>query len=317
MLICVQLNPTVDRILEVPGFAVGETLRVVNSATYPLGKAVSVALAAVTLGETPLVVSLVGEGEAETYEQFLSEKHANYKLIPVPGKTRSNVTIIDPTGGTTTHLRERGFVPPQGTLRALSSFLEATVTPESVVIFSGSLPPGVPDDAYAVLLRNLPPCKARGLDTSGPALLAGMVERPTLVKPNLEELQEIFPDAKANFPLPSSLLPYVDRLRGQGIAHGAITLGEQGSLVWDEWNVVAASVVVPHVVDTVGCGDSFLAGLAVGLLQDWDLEFIARTATAAAGANAMAMGAGLFQVEDFQSLLERARVELLSDTRPY
>src|SRR5271157_3873993 len=146
MLVCVQLNPTLDRILEVPGFAVGETLRAEQSVAYPLGKAISVACAAKTLGITPLVISLIGEKEEEVYAQFLREKQIPCHLVPVSGKTRSNITIIDPLGATTTHIRERGFEPPPKALSSISNILQAEVGPESAVVFSGSLPPRVPEN---------------------------------------------------------------------------------------------------------------------------------------------------------------------------
>ncbi|HMF32910.1 MAG TPA: hexose kinase [Candidatus Lokiarchaeia archaeon] len=312
MLVCVQLNPTLDRILEVPGFAVGETLRAEQSVAYPLGKAISVACAVKTLGTTPLVVSLIGEKEEETYAQFLHEKQIPCHLVPVNGKTRSNVTIIDPLNVTTTHIRDRGFTPPPEALNSINAILQAEVGPESIVAFSGSLPPQVPENTYATLLEKLPPCKAQGLDTSGPALQAGMGAHPSVVKPNLEELHELFPDAPDSPDDVQTLLPFVDRFRETGVAVGAITLGNRGSLLWDSQTVLASAVEVPRVVDTVGCGDSFLAGMLVGILRDWDLDQIARVATAAAGANAMTAGAGLFLEEDFKSLRAKVQIEQIA-----
>jgi 1-phosphofructokinase family hexose kinase len=312
MLICVQINPTLDRIIEVPGFAVGETLRAERSVTYPLGKAISVACAASTLGEFPLVISLVGEKEEEIYAQFLEERQIFCHLVPIAGKTRSNVTIIDPQSGSITHIREKGITPSQDALDTIQSLLQSNVDKDSVVCFSGSLPPEVPADTYLRMLQELPPCKARGLDTSGPALQAGMEASPTVIKPNLEELQEIFPDAPETAEDVQAFLPFIDRFRERGVLLGAITLGDRGSLLWNEKEALEAAVKLPRVVDTVGCGDSYLAGMLVGFLRDWDIDYIARVATAAAGANAMTAGAGLFIEEDFKSLVEKVQIKNVS-----
>ncbi len=311
MLFCVQLNPTIDRVVEVPHFAVGETLRIEKVTIYPLGKAISVALSAKTIGETPQVVSLIGEHEVELYEQFLKEKGITHQLMPISGRTRSNITIIDPLGGTTTHLRERGFTVSVGVIDPLQKYLNDHVKPGDVVLFSGSLPPGLPDDIYGQLLSHTPVCKARGLDTSGIALQRGMEGHPSFVKPNLEELGELFPGTSPHSDDVQSLVTFIERMRKQGISLGAITLGDKGSVLWDKTSILSAKVTLPSVVDTVGCGDAFFAGLAAGASHDWDLEHIARVATAAAGANALTPGAGIFLERDFKEIKGKVRVRRL------
>ncbi len=311
MLFCVQLNPTIDRVLEVPNFAIGETLRIETVTIYPLGKAISVALSAKTIGETPQVVSLIGEHEVELYEQFLKEQGIANHLIPVAGRTRSNITIIDPVGGTTTHLREKGFTVSMGVIYLLQKYLNDYVQKDDVVLFSGSLPPGLPDDLYAHLLSHAPTCKARGLDTSGAALRAGMDGHPSFVKPNLVELGELYhgvPTSSDDLP---ALFPFIEMLRKRGVSLGAVTLGNRGSILWDKTSLISAQVKLPTVVDTVGCGDAFFAGLAAGASHDWDLEHIARVATAAAGANAITPGAGIFLESDFSVLLKKVKIQPL------
>ncbi len=310
MLICVQLNPTIDRVLEVPNFVVGDTLRIENVTMFPLGKAISVALAAKTIGETPFVVSPIGEHDVNLYDGFLTEKGISHKLIPCAGRTRSNMTIIDPIAHTTTHLRERGFTPTPDKLELLEKYLGSQIKKEDVVLFSGSLPPGLPEDTYARLLSHLPACKARGLDTSGPAMQEGIKGLPSFIKPNLEELAELFRETLKNVNI-STLMPYIERFRKQGITLGAITLGDKGSIMWDQTSNVVAKLVLEkeRIVDTVGCGDSFFAGLAAGAFHGWNLEHTARVATAAAGANALTPGAGIFLESDFKGLLEKVKVQ--------
>ncbi len=308
MLYCVQLNPTIDRTLEVPHFTVGETLRIENVTIFPLGKAVSVALAAKTIGETPIVVSPIGEHDVNIYEGFLTGKGIAHKLIPCAGRTRSNITIIDPLASTTTHLRERGFTPTPEKLDLIENYLKVQIKKEDVVLFSGSLPPGLPEDTYARLLSHLPPCRARGLDTSGTALQLGMKGLPTFIKPNLDELAELYHETPVKTFSTATFIPYIERFRKQGISLGAITLGDKGSILWDQTSNVVAKVALTSVIDTVGCGDAFFAGLAAGASHNWDLEHIARVATSAAGANALTPGAGIFIESDFKGLLEKVKV---------
>ncbi len=311
MIYCVQLNPTIDRIVEVPQFSVGETLRIDKVTIYPLGKAISVALSVKTIGEPSLVVSPIGENEFDQYEQFLSENGVEHHLIPIAGRTRSNITIIDPLSHTTTHLREQGPMLSLDVLDSIGEFLKDHVKPKDVVLFSGSLPPGLPEDAYARLLSRLPPCKARGLDTSGPALRLGMNGQPTFVKPNLEELGELFSDAPATPVDPITLVPFIERFRDQGVFLGAISFGEKGSILFNHDTILTAKLLIPTVIDTVGCGDAFFAGLAIGSSHDWGLEKIACIATAAAGANALTPGAGIFRRQDFEELKLKVRLQLL------
>jgi 1-phosphofructokinase family hexose kinase len=311
MIFCVQLNPTLDRILQVPLFTVGETLRIENVTVFPLGKAISVALSAKCIGEPSLVVSPIGENEFDQYEQFLSENGVDHYLIPISGRTRSNITIIDPLSHTTTHLREQGPMLTLDILNSIEEYLENNVKSEDVVLFSGSLPPGLPEDAYARLLSHLPPCKARGLDTSGPALRFGMDGHPTFMKPNLEELGELFSDAPAGPVDPIALVPFIERFRDKEVSLGAITFGEKGSILWNHDTILTAELVIPVVIDTVGCGDAFFAGLAAGSSHGWGLEKIARIATAAAGANALTPGAGIFRAQDFEALKFKVQMQWL------
>jgi tagatose 6-phosphate kinase len=176
-----------------------------------------------------------------------------------------------------------------------------------IVVFSGSLPKGLPATFYAELVDIV---KSEGalafLDTSGEALAAGVRSLPFFIKPNEDEVAQLLGKPMER---ESDLYGGIRRLMDSGIGCVVVSLGEKGAVAGFQGRLYR--VIAPRVeaVNAVGCGDSFVAGMAVAISRKRPIEECLRLAAAAGSANALTEEAGNVRPEDVQRLFEQVRVE--------
>lgn len=308
MIVTVTLNPTVDKALEVPGFAVGAHARALVRSLLPAGKGVNVARGLARLGGRAEATGFIGRNEERMFVESLAEEGVPAEFCPVAGGTRTNTTILDPVARTTTHLRERGFRVGAQDVAAIGALLERRLrqSPGATLVFAGSLPDGMPAEGFAELLRT---CAERGaevvLDTNGPALRAAVESGAVrTVKPNLEELAECLGrpvERGAALDAARELLGRVETV--------LLTLGEEGAFLVTEAGALGRRCTLKpgELGNTVGCGDAFLAGWLRGREVAPDAEGALCWAVAAGAASAMSESTVGYTLADVKSLLTRCQ----------
>jgi len=192
MIITVTCNPSYDRTLEAANFTPGRTVSARVVRRQPAGKGVNVSGCIAGLGRTSIAAGFIGRPESRLFSQHLAATGTTAEFVEVAGNTRQNTTILDPQLGTVTHIREEGFTVGGEDVRLLSAKLAELTREGDFIIFAGSLPPGITPDALAHLVQQ---CKALdcyvAVDSSGDALASAIEAQCTIIKPNLEELQEL------------------------------------------------------------------------------------------------------------------------------
>ncbi|MHA1793052.1 MAG: 1-phosphofructokinase family hexose kinase [Promethearchaeota archaeon] len=322
---CILLNPALDLIYEVPGFLVGGTFKATSRMSFPVGKALSVALGLSLFGDSPSLVAFVGERELQTYKKFLNDRKISSILIPVKGKTRTNLTITDPITHVSTHIREAGFKLNSENFSNLISILETSLIPrEDIVVIAGSVPPGLGDHVYRDLVKFL---KRRNVftfvDTSGMPLVLLMNEtRPDFLKVNISEFNYLiglnddgneYPESHLNInqldldAIARKMISFLN----EDLHYFAVTLGEYGSILVNETSAFHSQLVMVEKVDTVGAGDAFHAGLVHKLRSNSPIQKMIESATAAASASILVHGAGMFRMADFYNYLKKVEVNQL------
>lgn len=307
-MITVTLNPAVDRALEVSGFQVGQHARARRVGLLPAGKGINVARGLARLGGEAIACGFVGRGEQRLYRDSLERDGVCYALSPVAGVTRTNITILDPQRGTTTHLREEGFSVSDEDVKALRSDLEQRLQQADGgdVAFCGSLPPGITPRDFCALLRACDRAGGRvAVDTSGEAFRAAIESGAVhTIKPNLAELGQCLKSEISADEAPEQARRLLDTVECV-----LLTLGESGA-----WVVRAEGEIGMHcrtgeapARNTVGCGDAFLAGWFYGLGQSGEVQEALRWAVASGAASALAASTVGYSREDVFSL--RARCE--------
>src|ERR1044072_4014364 len=187
MLICISANPAIDRRLRLESIAVGEGNRALSPHPFPGGHAAHVATVAKSLGVDVMWVGFLGGAAGEECESGLSACGVPLTVVRTHSETRANLELVSADGVVTEILEPGGAVTEGEVERLLASCRDIFAESDrgTQVALSGSLPPGVPSDLCAQLIRlaHLYGCRTL-LDTSGDALRQGLVACPDLVKPN-------------------------------------------------------------------------------------------------------------------------------------
>src|SRR5213078_3365307 len=191
MIITVTLNAAIDRTLAVPNFRLGRRHRAVEQTAMAGGKGVNVARVLKALGQ-PVIATGVAGGATGTriIEQLTSEAILN-DFVRIREESRTSTAVVDPTSGEQTEINERGPAVSEAELELFYDKLLYLAKGAGVVVFSGSLPRGVPDDLYARLVQDVKELGATTvLDSEGEALRLATRAEPTVVTPNETDVVE-------------------------------------------------------------------------------------------------------------------------------
>ncbi|MFE9398388.1 1-phosphofructokinase family hexose kinase [Streptomyces flavidovirens] len=301
MILTVTLNTALDITYRVPALTPHASHRVTDVAERPGGKGLNVARVLAALGHDTVVTGFAGGPSGAVLRDLLAPLAPVDALVPVSGNTRRTVAVVDAATGDTTQLNEPGpTVTPDEWAAFLSSYAELLGGAEAVAL-CGSLPPGIHVGAYAELIRR---ARTAGvpvlLDTSGEPLRRGIAARPGLVKPNADELAQL---TGSRDPLRAA---HDARRRG---AHTVVaSLGADGMLAATPEGLWQAAPPVRVKGNPTGAGDSAVAGLLSGLVEQlpWP-ERLAR-AVALSAATVLAPAAGEFDVRTYEDLLPQVEV---------
>jgi 1-phosphofructokinase len=310
--ITITPNPALDLTVTVDDLQLNAVNRGQAMQLDPGGKGVNVASFLADAGHAVAVTGFLGEENPARFEQLCARKGITDAFIRVPGQTRTGIKIVDPARQQTTDINMPGAAPPPAAQSALTATLDTWSSVCPWFVFSGSLPAGLSPDFYAAHIARL---RAQGrsvvLDTSGEALSRGVKAGPTLIKPNLSELQHL-----VGHPLttPVEIGQAARRLLDYGIAIVVVSMGAQGALFVNEtqgWLAVPPSVLTRS---TVGAGDAMVAGLVAAQLRALDLAEAARLATAFAVGAVTRLGPHLPPPEALEAYRRQVRVQSLDGT---
>ncbi len=310
LIVTLTLNPAVDLSGETEKVVPEHKLRCKNERHDPGGGGINVARVLRRLGADPLAVFPVGGAVGGRLEKLVKNEGVRHAAIPAGGETRENITVLESTTG-----REYRFLFPG---QALSTWdiikccdtALLSVTRDSWLIASGSLPPGGAIDTYAVLARKAASAGTFfALDASGAPLREALAAPITVLKLNEAELQSL-----SGSPLPdtAACVAAATALLNAGVGMVAVTRARKGALLVSDG--VALEAVAPPIepVSTVGAGDSFLAVLIWELARQSSPEEALRSAVAAGSAALVAPGTELSRPEVIWHLRPGVQVSTLS-----
>jgi 1-phosphofructokinase len=262
MIVTVTLNPSLDRTIEVAALERGRVLRATNARVDPGGKGVNVSRALLANGFASQAVLPCGGDEGLHLVRLLEAEGVPLKAVPIAGHTRSNVTIAEPDG-TVTKINEPGPELSPDELDAVIACLLTTATSAEWVVACGSLPPGLPDQAFADLCKRLVAAGVKvAVDTSGEGLREAAQAGVALLKPNREELAEV---VGAPLPTREDVVEAARQLITWGAGAVLASLGAEGAVLVDHDGVLSGGSPVTRPRSSVGAGDALLAGfLAAG-----------------------------------------------------
>jgi tagatose 6-phosphate kinase len=299
-------NAAVDTYYSLEALDLGQVNRIGTVRDTAGGKANNLARALLRLGGRPLVVGIAAGQRGAFILNELEREGLDHDYVMAEGNSRLNTTLLAKSTRVTTVLLEPGQPVAVEALAALRQKVGHRARTVGCMVLTGSLPSGAPSSLYAELIRHMADARVFvAVDAAGEVLRLAAEAGPALVKVNWEEFESAFPGHTQGW----------DRLQQQyralvmgGMQILCLTAGARGALVFSAHDQFWVRTDVSEWVSTVGAGDTFLAGLLVGLRRGDSLRDAARLASAAASANLQVLGCGFIEPELVQHFLSRTHL---------
>ncbi|WP_274307928.1 1-phosphofructokinase [Solibacillus daqui] len=306
MITTVTLNAAIDQVYEMNSFVMGQTNRVMQKFQQGGGKGINVARVIKALDGDVLIGGFIGGLNGEKIKVSLQEQRLPTSFIQIEGESRICLTVTDYQTKEMTELLEEGPTIQPHEWKEMLRWVEVQAESSEYLVLSGSLPKGLPSNAYATIIHHLKQKGVRvALDTSGEALKQGIEAIPFAIKPNEDEISQLIgkPVEKQE-----DLIQAGEKLRDLGIEHVCFSLGEKGALFINSTGIYQVNAPKINVVNTVGSGDAFLAGLIFKLSQGASDEEAYRWAVACGSVNAGEKEIAKVQKESVERLLKELQV---------
>lgn len=308
MILCVSLSPAWDVTYGLDRLTPGQTHRVTDHRRRAGGKGANVARVLVQLGDQPHLLAPLGGPSGDGFVGELVEAGIAVTRAPCRQPIRTSVVIQDPR--TTTVVNEPGAFLATEDWENLVARACGLLPGAEVLVLTGSLPPGAPDDAYAVLTNH---GRRAGtpvlLDAGGMALGAALAAGPDLVKPNVHELAE---HTGSPIGTVDELLSAAGRLLDQGARSALVSRGEAGLVAVDRTTAVSVRLASTLQGNPTGAGDALTAAVAQGLASRRPLREVVERAVAVAAASVTRPQAGETDLALASRLRPEVRVEELT-----
>ena len=286
MIYTVTFNPAIDYVVHTDDMQVGAVNRSRQEEVYFGGKGINVSVVLHELGLASKALGFVAGFTGEAIEQGLRADGIETDFIHLEkGFSRINVKI---KSGEETELNGQGPEIPEDKLRQLFDQLEQ-VQDGDTIILAGSIPASLPADVYEQILRHLSGKQVRAVVDATRDLLVNVLKyKPVLIKPNNFELGEIF-----GVPLKDDvdeIVRYAGKLQEMGARNVLVSMAGDGAVLLDEnGGVHACGVCKGTVKNSVGAGDSMVAGFVAGC-ETGDYDYALKLGTATGGATAFSEG---------------------------
>lgn len=311
MITTVTLNAAIDQVYEMNSFKIGQTNRVMQKFLQGGGKGINVARVIQALDGDVLIGGFVGGLNGGKIKTALQDQKLPTSFIQIEGESRICLTVVDYQTKKMTELLEEGPIIQQHEWEEMLRWVEIQAESSKYFVLSGSLPKGLPSNAYATIIHHLKQKRVRvALDTSGEALKQGIEAIPFAIKPNEDEISQLVgkPVEKQE-----DLIQAGEKLQDLGVEHVCFSLGEKGALFINSTGIYQVIAPKISVVNTVGSGDAFLAGLVFKLSQGASDEEAYRWAVACGSVNAGEKEIAKVQKESIARLLKKIQITKIKE----
>lgn len=310
MIYTLTLNPAVDRELTVAAVEYDAVLRASDSRVDFGGKGFNVSRMLKSLGAESTAVGFLGGRTGDLLREGLQDLGIRTDFVKIQGETRTNISIVTENHGHYIKVNEKGPMATAEDQAALLAKIDAITRPGDWWVLAGSLPPGVADDFYARIIRTLNAHQVRAiLDTTGESLRLGCLEKPFLVKPNVEEARSL-----TGFPMRNAVEvgDAATAIRALGAQNVVISMGKGGALLQTpqgSWRVESPRI---QEKNPIGAGDSMVGGLVWALTEGLDLQKALAWGVASGAASASLSGTEVGSRSLVESLLAHVAFEELN-----
>ena len=284
MIYTVTFNPSLDYIVGVTDFRQGSVNRTDSEKILPGGKGINVSIVLSNLGHKSRALGFLAGFTGQEIERRVTEFGCDTDFIYVDqGFSRINLKMMSDEE---TQLNGQGPTICEGDIERLYQKLDL-IREGDILVISGSIPNTLPEDMYERIMKRL---EGRGIltavDATGKLLTNVLKDHPFLIKPNHHELGEIFGVELTSH---QDVVPYAKKLQEQGARNVLVSMGGLGAvLVSQSGEVFMGEAPKVRVINTVGAGDSMVAGFIAGYIEsggDFKRAFLMGQASGGASAH--------------------------------
>ena len=310
MILVINLNASVDKKYVMDDLNKGLVMRAKSVENTPGGKGIHVANVSTILKENCIVTGFLGGKTGEFIHDKLEKYGIKQDFVNIKGDTRECLAIITKDLVQTEILEPGPEVTEEEQKRFIDKYME-WLEEANIIVASGSGPRNIPNDFYKKLI-DIANSKNKKflLDTSGDLLREGIEGKPFFIKPNKDEIEFLTGRSIENY---KDAIREIKEFHKKGVELVAISLGAEGSVIG--YKGVYYKVTVPKItaINPVGSGDSYVAGVAIGLERGYEIEDILMLASACGTANALEEETGSVKIDVVQDLLDKITISIIED----
>lgn len=297
MIYTVTFNPALDYVVQVNDLQIGQVNRTESEDMFCGGKGINVSMVLNELEIESVALGFIAGFTGITIEKGMREHGVTSDFIQLPeGMTRINVKI---KGHQETEINGQG---PVITQKAIDQIFEKIdrMTDGDMLVLAGSIPSTLPDDIYEKIMERVAGKNIKVVVDATKDLLKNVLKyRPFLIKPNNYELGEMF---GVELETEEDIIHYAKKLQEQGAVNVLISMAGDGAILIDESGTfIRIGVPKGKVLNSVGAGDSMVAGFIAGYSKTKDYRYALKLGTAAGSATAFSKG--LATKETIETLL--------------
>ncbi len=305
MIYTCTLNPSVDYVVETQQIELGKLNRATKTAYFPGGKGINVSRVLKRLHVHNVALGFIGGFTGQFIADELKREHILTDFIAVPGQTRLNIKL---KGEKETEINGEGPVISDEHKEAMIDKIKQ-LKKGDILVLAGSLPPSVDDTFYVTMIEEAKKRRVSVVvDTSGKALKQAVTYEPFLLKPNQVELGELF---GAHIHSRHQIIEYGKKLIDNGVQHVIVSLAGDGAILFHKDVILIAQAPKGIVKNSVGAGDSMVAGFLAAYVNEASLEEAFRYSVAAGSATAFSED--LCTEEGVQCLLGEVNITRMED----
>ena len=300
MIYTVTFNPALDLFVE-SELVIGEINRVTHEEYTPGGKGINVSIVCKELDNDTVATGFIGGFTGEFIRSELEKKGVKHNFVSCDGITRINMKIVELQE---THINLNGVSISREEFLELKEYLSKKLTSKDVLIISGNSAQGIGKEEFAEIANIANDKKALlVIDTNQSYLEYLLICKPFLIKPNVQELAGVFNVAITS---EEEIIKYARKLQQEGARNVLVSNGVKGAILVTEEDVYHGEPLIGQTVNSIGSGDSMVAGFVCEWLKTTDYESALKMAITCGATTAFSTT--LAKREDINANIDKAIV---------